>query len=440
MHATEVYVDATSGTGGNTYNNDTNSLTDWSVTNGNALTTDNKWGIRNAGSGTTGYNSNICELYASETGATLRTEITGLLPSATYTGLRVYMLGSTTANYNWTLDFSLDGVNWTTLLDYDAVGFTGTIVDTANSGVGVPLTGTLTGTRRFWHSLPAAATDATGTLRIFIRRGTGAANRSSYDGIGYDNTPVAIPADPYSDSVAISEFMADNPGPVVLPGSVSDMDGDSSDWIEFHNSGTTAADLSGWSLTDDPLLANKWVFPTGTILTGNARLLVFASGKNRQINGVELHANFKLAKLRFSPTFPPRPIRPGCRPLHFRLAHRRLSLPQPPLLLRLLHRPARRAKFRLFHHADSPRRQRSHHCPRLRQERRYRHRSRHFHRPLHAHPHLSHARSHDPLHPQRFRSRRRCSRNHRDPARQRILRTRRSSSWSPKPPFCARAR
>ena len=298
LPAAQVYVDALGGSGGNTYNHATNSLTDWFAASSDAVNNDNYWGFRNAGSATTGYNSNTLELYTAETGATLRTEVTGLPPATTYTGLRVYMLGSTTANYNWTLDVSLNATTWTTLSDYDAAGFSGTIVNTANAGVGTPLTGTLTGTRRFWHALPDATTDAAGVLRIYVRRGTGAANRSVYDGIGYNNTPLN-PPDPYSNAVYISEFMADNPGPVNTPGSVMDMDDDSSDWIELHNSGTTAADLSGWKLTDDILVPNKWMFPAGTTLLANARLLVFASGKNRQLAGTELHTNFKLANSGF---------------------------------------------------------------------------------------------------------------------------------------------
>lgn len=308
-HASQVYVDVLAGAGGNTYNNATNSLTDWSITSGTANTTDNKWGIRNQNTGAVGYNSNACEIYVTETGATLRTEITGLQPSATYTGLRVYMIGSSTAGNNFTLDVSPDGVQWTTYADYDAPGFTGTIVDTTNNGVGTPLTGTLTGTRRLWHALPDATADASGVLKFYIRAGTGAAGRSVYDGIGFDNTPVVI-TDRYSNSVAITEILADNPGPVVLSGSVSDMDGDSSDWIELHNSGTTNADLSGWKLTDDPLLPSKWTFPANTILGANSRLIVFASGKNRQVSGVELHTNFKLSNPGFLQLSRPAPSGP----------------------------------------------------------------------------------------------------------------------------------
>lgn len=102
--------------------------------------------------------------------------------------------------------------------------------------------------------------------------------------------------DPYSNSVFISEFLADNPGPVNLPGSLLDMDSDSSDWIELHNSGTTVADLSGWKLSDDPLQPGMWAFPAGITMQPGARLLIFASGKDRRLTGVQLHTNFKLAK------------------------------------------------------------------------------------------------------------------------------------------------
>jgi hypothetical protein len=401
LPAVQVYVDATGDTGGNTYNNANNSLTGWYVRSSTAFITDNLWGNRTGGSAVSAYNSDDFELYTQETGAILRTEVSGLLPNTTYTGLRVYMLGSTTANYNWTLDVSLDGVNWTTYSDYDAPGFTGTVVNTANNGVGVPLTGTQTGTKRFWHALPNAATTAAGVLRFYIRKGTGSANRSVYDGVGYDNAipapptlgtasasavldtsatlsgivasdgglpitkrgfvfsptainpnptlggsgvtdlPVAgttgeyaqsvtgltattsysfkayatnangaaysatatfttaLTTDPYSTTVAITEFLADNPGPVNLPGSVLDMDTDSSDWIELHNSGTTIADLSGWKLTNDPLQPGKWTFPAGISIQPGARLLIFASGKNRRLAGVELHTNFKLANTGF---------------------------------------------------------------------------------------------------------------------------------------------
>jgi len=50
-------------------------------------------------------------------------------------------------------------------------------------------------------------------------------------------------------SVIISEFLADNSG------GLTDEDGDSPDWIELYNSGTTLVNLAGWYLTDDTTAA-----------------------------------------------------------------------------------------------------------------------------------------------------------------------------------------
>ncbi len=87
--------------------------------------------------------------------------------------------------------------------------------------------------------------------------------------------------------VRINEILAINDG------ALEDGDGDSSDWIELHNPGATPVDLDGWSLTDDPLVVAKWVFPAVTLPPGGY-LVVFASGKNRAVAGSELHTNFRL--------------------------------------------------------------------------------------------------------------------------------------------------
>ena len=112
----------------------------------------------------------------------------------------------------------------------------------------------------------------------------------------------------------ISEFMASNSQ------TLDDEDGDSSDWIEIYNPGTTAVDLGGWHLTDDASDLNKWTFPSIT-LEANGRLVVFASGKNRVNPAGELHTNFSLSRSgeylglvepvadviasEFAPTYPP---------------------------------------------------------------------------------------------------------------------------------------
>lgn len=88
--------------------------------------------------------------------------------------------------------------------------------------------------------------------------------------------------------VRITEFMANNTQGLV------DEDGDHEDWIEINNAGTTAVDLGGWSLTDDPAKPTQWVFPTWTLGPGQY-LVVFASGKDRRGSSTNLHTNFKLS-------------------------------------------------------------------------------------------------------------------------------------------------
>ena len=85
----------------------------------------------------------------------------------------------------------------------------------------------------------------------------------------------------------ISEFMAANTA------TLTDEDGDSSDWIEVYNPDSAPVNLGGWFLTDNAAELDKWAFPAVT-LQGNGYLLVFASGKNRRNPLAPLHTNFRL--------------------------------------------------------------------------------------------------------------------------------------------------
>jgi hypothetical protein len=87
--------------------------------------------------------------------------------------------------------------------------------------------------------------------------------------------------------VVITEFMADNQS------TIFDEDGDDPDWIEIHNSGSSAVNLSGYNLTDDSAKPDKWTFPLVSIEPGEF-LVVFASGKDRVDPGGALHTNFSL--------------------------------------------------------------------------------------------------------------------------------------------------
>lgn len=89
--------------------------------------------------------------------------------------------------------------------------------------------------------------------------------------------------------VVISEFLASSSGISIL-----DEDLDDSDWIELHNTGNSSVSLLGYSLTDDDSDATQWVFPDVN-LEADGYLIVFASSKNRQVAGSELHTNFRLS-------------------------------------------------------------------------------------------------------------------------------------------------
>ncbi len=88
--------------------------------------------------------------------------------------------------------------------------------------------------------------------------------------------------------VRINEVVAAN-----VVGGLTDEDGSNEDWVELLNTGATAVNLSGWSLTDDAAIPGKWVFPARTLAPG-AFLIVFLSEKNRAPASGELHANFSL--------------------------------------------------------------------------------------------------------------------------------------------------
>ena len=90
-------------------------------------------------------------------------------------------------------------------------------------------------------------------------------------------------------ALQITEILSENVG------GLNDEDFSSPDWIEIYNETATTVNLEGWRLTDDPLLTSKWVFPAQTMAPG-ARVIVFASGKNRRspVNGDVMHTNFTL--------------------------------------------------------------------------------------------------------------------------------------------------
>jgi hypothetical protein len=91
-----------------------------------------------------------------------------------------------------------------------------------------------------------------------------------------------------SDTITLNEFLAANESAAGL----RDEDNELHDWIELHNFGSVAVNLTGWSLSNEAGQPRQWVFPPVTLNAGHY-LVVFASAKNRA--GLRLHSNFQLS-------------------------------------------------------------------------------------------------------------------------------------------------
>lgn len=73
-------------------------------------------------------------------------------------------------------------------------------------------------------------------------------------------------------------------------------DGDVRDWLELHNDGAFAVSLTGWHLTDDPALPQKWAFPAGTTIPAGGHLIVMCDNRTTPLAGAQfLHTNFELS-------------------------------------------------------------------------------------------------------------------------------------------------
>ncbi|MBN2490198.1 MAG: CotH kinase family protein [Planctomycetes bacterium] len=91
---------------------------------------------------------------------------------------------------------------------------------------------------------------------------------------------------PPTGPIVLSELMAKNDN------GIRDEFGEREDWIELVNTASTAVDVSGMYLTDNPSHLDKWPIPTGSVLQPGQTLLVWADEDGGQ---GPLHANFKLS-------------------------------------------------------------------------------------------------------------------------------------------------
>lgn len=136
---------------------------------------------------------------------------------------------------------------------------------------------------QYVFSFPPAPT---GTVTLAIGAASGITDLSSA-ALPFAGASWSVTVNPSAPAagVTISEFLASNER------GIRDEDGDRSDWIELHNGGSNIVSLAGWFLADS---ADVWRFPAVS-LASNARMIVWASGKNRTNATAQLHTNFRLS-------------------------------------------------------------------------------------------------------------------------------------------------
>jgi len=95
-----------------------------------------------------------------------------------------------------------------------------------------------------------------------------------------------------AEGVVLNELLADNQS-----GITSEL-GEHEDWIELHNSGSEAIDLTGWSLSDDA--EAPWSITPSQSLAPGAFLLIWCDDPDRddpkRDDLTDPHASFKLSR------------------------------------------------------------------------------------------------------------------------------------------------
>ncbi len=122
------------------------------------------------------------------------------------------------------------------------------------------------------------------TIEFAVGHGIQDLAANGFAGFSWNVTRVAS-----AGTIAINEILVSNAsiGPV-------DEDNEFSEWIELYNSGASAVNLLGWSLSEDLENPNQWVFPSYSIPAGQY-LIVYITGKDRKpASPGKLHTNFRL--------------------------------------------------------------------------------------------------------------------------------------------------
>jgi len=90
--------------------------------------------------------------------------------------------------------------------------------------------------------------------------------------------------------IVISEVMASNDSVATYPKAGY------TDWVEIFNSGDTAVDLGGWSLSDNPEKPRKWQFPDGTVIRPGEYRVILCDKDTGKTGDADLHAPFSISR------------------------------------------------------------------------------------------------------------------------------------------------
>jgi gliding motility-associated-like protein len=89
--------------------------------------------------------------------------------------------------------------------------------------------------------------------------------------------------------VMINEFSCSNVS------TVTDNFGDTPDWVEIYNAGSSSVNLDGYYLSDKISNPTKWEIPAGVSIPAGGFKIIWCSGRNT-VSGVNVHAGIKLTQ------------------------------------------------------------------------------------------------------------------------------------------------
>ena len=135
---------------------------------------------------------------------------------------------------------------------------------------------------RYYAVIPPLGLNGSGEMKILVKDD---ANRE----LAYPRSSVIhIPVTVAANSLVINEFLADNSS------SAPDPSGDHDDWLELYNPTSSAVNLAGMYLTDNPSSFTKWRFPlTNVLINPGERVVVWCDEEQTEPG---YHSNFKLSK------------------------------------------------------------------------------------------------------------------------------------------------